>query len=177
MSSPTDSKRVDLGCVLAVYTAPGEGQPMELRTEVTAVAGKGIEGDRYAIGAGTFTNGEQTSHITLIEAEALEALKHEDGIELAQDASRRNVVTRGVALNHLVGIEFKVGNTLLRGDRLCEPCAYLEGRTQEGVKAGLKHRGGLRASIITDGTIRPGDRISRPRLDHDLNDNEDQKGS
>lgn len=167
MSASTSVTAVDIGCVEAIYVAPGEGAPMEPRSEVLAEAGLGIQGDRYAIGSGTFTDGGQTSHITLIEAEAIEALKHEEAMELAPGATRRNLVTRGVALNHLVDVEFRVGEVRLRGDRLCEPCGYLEGLTQEGVKAGLKHRGGLRASILSSGPIHSGDRITRPALAHD----------
>lgn len=160
--------RVDIGCVEAIFTTPEQRAPMQKRDEVNAIEGVGLEGDRYAIGTGTFSTGEKTSHITLVEAEAVEALKREDGIELAFGETRRNVVTRGVPLNHLVGCEFTVGEVRLRGDRLCEPCGYLEGRTQEGVRAGLKHRGGLRASIVGGGTIRTGDRVVRETREHDL---------
>jgi MOSC domain-containing protein YiiM len=96
----------------------------------------------------------------LIEIEAIEALKREKDITLVPAASRRNLVTRGVPLNHLVGREFRVGPVRLLGTRLCEPCAYLEGLTQKGVLAGLIHRGGLRADIVAGGTIRVGDLVS-----------------
>jgi len=164
---------VDIGLVEAIFVASNQRAPMESRESVNAVAGVGLEGDRYAIGTGTFSTGEKTSHITLIEAEAIEALKREEGIELASSDTRRNVVTRGVALNHLVGYEFTVGEVRLRGDRLCEPCGYLEGLTQEGVKAGLKHRGGLRASIVHGGSIRTGDRVIREVRNHDLQPQKD----
>ena len=98
--------------------------------------------------------------VTLIEIEAIEALEREKNIAIAPGAARRNVVTRGVPLNHLVGREFQVGSVRLRGTRLCEPCAYLEGLTQKGVLAGLIHRGGLRAEIVTAGTIRVEDIIT-----------------
>jgi len=135
--------------------------PMESRQEVTAVAGRGIEGDRYLRGTGYWSKSPGASRdITLIEIEAIEALKSEKDIELAPGASRRNLVTRGVPLNHLVGREFQVGPVRLLGTRLCEPCAYLEGLTQKGVLAGLIHRGGLRADIVAGGTIRVGDLVS-----------------
>ncbi len=73
--------------------------------------------------------------------------------------SRRNIATRGVPLNQLVGREFTVGAISLKGIRLCEPCGHLEGLTREGVRAGLVHRGGLRAQILTGGVIRPGDPV------------------
>jgi MOSC domain-containing protein YiiM len=76
--------------------------------------------------------------------------------------SRRNLLTRGVPLNHLIGREFTVGEVVLRGIRLCEPCDHLEGLTVKGIKDGLHHRGGLRAEILHGGTLQPGDAI-RPR--------------
>jgi MOSC domain-containing protein YiiM len=96
----------------------------------------------------------RAAKVTLIELKSIELLKREKSIAIEPEASRRNVVTRSVPLNHLVGREFQVGAVLLRGMRLCEPCAYLEGLTQQGVLAGLIHRGGLRAEIVTGGTIR-----------------------
>jgi MOSC domain-containing protein YiiM len=96
----------------------------------------------------------------LIESEAIEALKRDYGIELQPGDSRRNIVTRGVPLNHLVGCEFKIGAVTLRGIELCEPCAHLQKLTQQGVVRGLVHRGGLNAEILTDGLIRPGDAVT-----------------
>ena len=98
--------------------------------------------------------------ITLIEAEAIEAVPREYGVELSPAEARRNIVTRGVALNHLVGREFRVGNVVLRGIRLCEPCEHLERLTRPGVLEALVHRGGLRAQIVSGGTIQVGDSIS-----------------
>ncbi len=100
--------------------------------------------------------------MTLIEAEALEGLKHDYGIAIAPGDSRRNVVTRDVPLNHLVNREFLVGNVRLRGTRLCEPCAHLERLTEGGVLRGLVHRGVLRAEILSGGTIRVADPIMLP---------------
>jgi MOSC domain-containing protein YiiM len=97
--------------------------------------------------------------VTLIEVEALEALQRDYGVELQPSESRRNIVTRGVALNHLIGREFSVGDVRLRGLELCEPCGHLEGLTRPGVKQGLIHRGGLRAQILSEGVINVGDRI------------------
>lgn len=125
-----------------------------------AIPGKGLEGDRYHSQTGTFSNKPGPAReVTLIEIEALEALKRDYGIELGLGSSRRNLVTRGVPLNHLVGREFRVGEVTLRGIRLCEPCSHLEGLTRPGVIRGLVHRGGLRAQILTEGTICAGDTI------------------
>jgi MOSC domain-containing protein YiiM len=129
------------------------GERIVLVKEVRAVAGKGLEGDRY------FAHAKPDSQVTLIEAEAVEALTHESGVELKPGDARRNIVTRGVALNHLVEREFRVGEVTLRGIRLCEPCAHLAGLTAQKVLPGLVHRGGLRAQILNDGVIRAGDII------------------
>jgi MOSC domain-containing protein YiiM len=122
--------------------------------------GKGLEGDRYFHGRGTWSPTPGTGrHITLIESEALEALKRESGMDLAPGASRRNLVTRGVPLNHLVNRNFRVGQVVLRGMRLCEPCKHLEELSQPGVNSALLHRGGLRAEVIQEGIIRVGDSV------------------
>lgn len=133
---------------------------MSSATEVRAVAGKGLEGDRYYHEAGTFSQQPGPGRdVTLIEVEAIEALKRDYGIELDPGDSRRNLVTRGVALNHLVGQEFQIGGVKLRGVRLCDPCSHLEKLTAKGVMRGLIHGGGLRADIIAGGLIRVGDPV------------------
>src|SRR6266700_1235125 len=150
------------GNVVYLYTARDAAAPMESTQEVKAVAGRALEGDRYFDGKGHWSKTPGVSReVTLIEIEAIEALEREKNIAIAPGAARRNVVTRGVPLNHLVGREFQIGGVRLRGTRLCEPCAYLEGLTQKGVLAGLIHRGGLRAEIVTSGTIRVEDIITQ----------------
>jgi MOSC domain-containing protein YiiM len=149
------------GNVVSLHIARDAAVPMESIREVKAVAEQGLEGDRYFNGIGYWSKHPGVSReVTLIEIEAIEALEREKNIAIAPGAARRNVVTRGVPLNHLVGREFQVGAVRLRGTRLCEPCAYLEGLTQKGVLAGLIHRGGLRAEIVTGGTIRVEDIIT-----------------
>jgi MOSC domain-containing protein YiiM len=129
-------------------------------TEARVVPGKGLEGDRYFDGTGTWSNHPGNGReVTLIEIEAIEALARESEIQLKPGDSRRNLVTRGVPLNHLVGREFRVGEVRLKGMRLCEPCEHLEGLTRKGVKSALAHRGGLRAEAISGGTVRTGDTI------------------
>jgi len=132
---------------------------MENRNQVNAIAGKGVEGDRYFLRIGTYSSSPAVSRdITLIEIETIEALQRK-GILLSPGDVRRNLVTRGVPLNHLAGCTFLIGEVLLRGTRLCEPCSYLETMTQKGVLRELIHRGGLRADILTDGVIRVGDAV------------------
>jgi len=148
------------GTVAAICIAPTARAPMTSVSEVRAIAGKGLEGDRYSAGTGTYsTHPGSGRHVTLIELEAVEALHRDYTIALVPTAARRNIVTRGVALNHLVGRRFRVGDVILAGVRLCEPCNHLESLTQRGVRGGLVHRGGLRAEILSDGLIRVGDLI------------------
>ncbi len=147
-------------CIERIYITREAKAEMEAVSEATAVAGQGLLHDRYAAGRGTFSAHPGTGReVTLIEAEALEGLQLERSISLQPERSRRNLVTRGVALNHLVNREFQVGEVRLRGVRLCEPCEHLEGLTQPGVRKGLIHRGGLRADIVLGGTIRIGDPV------------------
>jgi MOSC domain-containing protein YiiM len=125
--------------------------------EAIAVAGRGLEGDRYFRAEGTFSDrGGDGRDVTLIEAEAIERLALDDGIELGIGDSRRNVVTRGVSLNDLVGKRFRVGEAECLGRRLAEPCTHLEQLTQPGVLKGLVHRGGLRANIVRGGPVAVG---------------------
>lgn len=119
-----------------------------------ALEGLGLQGDRYFNGEGTFyEDGKSGQDLTLIEAEALEGLLADTGIALEAEVAGRNLVTRGVDLNALVGKRFRIGGVECRGDRLCEPCATLARRTDPGVLRGLAHRGGLRADIVRGGEI------------------------
>jgi MOSC domain-containing protein YiiM len=148
------------GIVISLHIAPTGAAAMQSMGQVRAVARRGLEGDRYFNQLGTFSNDPGTGrHVTLIEIEAVEALKRDYDFDMLPSLSRRNIVTRGVALNHLVEREFSVGQVILRGTRLCEPCSHLEKLTRQGVMRGLIHRGGLRAEIMTSGMIRIGDAI------------------
>ncbi len=149
------------GSVEAIYVSPEAGVlPTEVES-VAAVAGRGLKGDRYFRDAGTFSDEPRSNgrDITLIEAEAVEGLARDTGIELDAAATRRNVVTRGIALNDLVGRRFTVGEVECMGQRLCDPCSHLEKLTQPGVLKGLVERGGLRADVVRDGEIRVGDEV------------------
>ena len=148
------------GTIHSIHIATAAKEPTHAVAEVHAIPGVGLEGDRYALKLGTFYNPEPAYELTLIEAEAIEAIKKEYKVELAPGDARRNLVTRGVPLNHLVGREFRIGDVLIRGIRLCEPCSHLEALTQQPVMKSLRHRGGLRAQILKEGTIRVGDTVS-----------------
>jgi hypothetical protein len=149
------------GSVEGIFIAAEAEGPTRPVDEVAAVAGQGLDGDRYFAGGGTFFEERKPGQdITLIEAEAIEGLATENGIELAPGAARRNVVTRGIGLNDLVGRRFTVGEVECIGQRLCDPCSHLEGLTEPGVLKGLVNRGGLRADVVTDGRIAIGDSVS-----------------
>ena len=147
------------GTVESIYLASAAEGPMEARDQVVAIPGVGLEGDRYALRQGTFYKPEPEFELTLIEAEAVEALRRDYEVELAAGDARRNIVTRGVPLNHLVEKEFRIGDVRIRGIRLCEPCDHLQRLTGKHLIKGLLHRGGLRAQILTPGTIRVGDEV------------------
>ena len=158
------------GTVVSLHIAAQASVAMRSVAEARAIPGRGLEGDRYFDGTGFHST--KPSHggreITLIESEAVEALfggvinaaGERPRIKLAASDARRNVVTSGVPLNHLVGREFWVGSVRMRGTRLCEPCKHLEELTQPGVLSGLIHRGGLRAQILNEGVIHVGDTIA-----------------
>jgi MOSC domain-containing protein YiiM len=148
------------GTVVSINITEDGATPMRSVLEAHAVPGRGIEGDRYYLGQGTFSKTEGTGRqITLIEIEAIEEVEITYGYKLEPSDARRNVVTRDVPLNHLVGKEFTVGEVTLRGVRLNGPCNHLAKLTDPKVKEALVHRGGLRADILTEGTIHPGDAV------------------
>jgi MOSC domain-containing protein YiiM len=144
------------GQLLAIYLHGPKGEDLHAVETAQVAPQRGVEGDRYCRKDGA---GKSDQEVTLIEMEALEALGRECQLEIAPFKARRNLLTRGVPLNHLVGREFVVGNVILRGLRLCEPCDHLEGLTVKGIKDGLHHRGGLRAEVVRGGELRQGDPI------------------
>jgi MOSC domain-containing protein YiiM len=149
------------GTVLSIHIAPAGSAPIISIGDIQAIAGKGLEGDRYFRKTGSFSKTPGSGReVTLIEIEAIEALKREYQIDIDAGQARRNIVTRGVALNHFIDREFAIGEVVLRGTRLCDPCAHLEKLTVKGTMRGLIHRGGLRADIVLGGVIRVGDVIS-----------------
>jgi MOSC domain-containing protein YiiM len=148
-----------LGFVEAIHIASTAAEPTRSVESVQAVAGVGLEGDRYAAGLGHYADDRVSRDLTLIEAEVIENLAQEAGIELAAGETRRNLTTRGVELNDLVGRRFWVGEVLCEGTRLCEPCQYLADLTGKPLLRSLVHSGGLRADIVRGGVITRGDRV------------------
>ena len=148
------------GEVLSVHLADDGGARMSSPTMIKAIAGRGVQGDRYCLGreSGHFSHHKGARRqITLFESEVLDAALRDHNLTLAADECRMNVVTRGVPLNHLVGLRFRVGDVVLRGMKLNEPCSRLEEVVGKRVVSVLVHRCGLFAEILLGGTIRPGD--------------------
>jgi MOSC domain-containing protein YiiM len=161
---PSAAAARSAGTVEAIMVAPEAEASMVRVDRAMARAGRGLEGDRYVDQRGTFSNAHARGHdLTLIEAEVLDGLELPAG-RLAPEEARRNLVTRGMDLNALVGRHFRVGDVECFGQRLCEPCAHLERLTAEAGKPGtlraLIHKGGLRADLLSDGEIRVGDEIA-----------------
>ncbi len=151
-----------LGTVEAIALAERATGDMQTVDRANALAERGLDGDRYAAKAGTFTPADDTARgydLTLIEAEVLESLTLPEGRALGFAEARRNIVTRGIDLNALVGRRFRVGDVECLGQRLCEPCSHLERLTTRGTLRGLIHGGGLRADVLSDGVISTGDLI------------------
>jgi MOSC domain-containing protein YiiM len=144
------------GVVESIHVAPEAGAPAVAIDAARAFAARGLEGDRHVTGSGTFPSGLPGSALTLIEAEVCASFSP----PLGADEHRRNVVTRGIDLNALVGHEFTIGEVRCRGARLCEPCTVVERYASRPVLRALVHRGGLRADILTDGVIHTGDRVA-----------------
>jgi MOSC domain-containing protein YiiM len=145
---------VDVGRVEQINIGPPRTLPAPV-DHVSAHAGKGLVGNRYYFEDGA----DSGTALTLIAAEALEAMVDEHGVEITAAESRRNVLTRGIDLNALVGKRFRVGSVECLGVELCEPCTSLERLTRPGVIKGLAHRGGLNADILSDGEITVGDEV------------------
>jgi len=150
---------VGTGRVEAIGIAATAEEPMRSVERARAIPGRGLEGDRHADGAGTFSKPGSSGHdLTLIEAEAIAELGAH-GVELEPLAARRNLVVSGIDLDALIGRRFRVGSVECVGARRCEPCAHLERLTAPGVLRGLVHRGGLRADLLSGGAIAVGDEI------------------
>jgi MOSC domain-containing protein YiiM len=153
-----------MGQVEAIYVALSAGTPMQPMSEVEAVAGVGLAGDRYATGLGFYSprpTDPGAREVTLFEAEVLDGLSSEHGIALSAAEHRRNLTTRGVRLGGLLGRRFRVGEVLLEGVKDCPPCEHLEQLVGKPVLQPLVSRGGLRARVLEGGTIRIGDAIAQ----------------
>ena len=158
------------GVVEGIFIARRSGQPMQSVMEVTGAAGRGLLGDRHCRpdpgtrldpSCGPYAPPHhEVQDLSLVEAEVLDALRDEHGIDLMAAETRRNLVTRGIRLNDLVGRQFTIGGVICEGVELCEPCVSIQRQTGKPVLKPLVHRGGLYARIVSSGTIRLGDAIA-----------------
>jgi len=151
------------GKILNIYISENANDEIKSIKEATLVPGKGIVGDRYYNGKGTFSEklkGKPAVELTLIEKEEIDRFNKEQNLSLSYSDLRRNIVTEGIRLNELVGKIFTIGDVTLKGIRLCEPCQHLAEIVNDSVIPNLVGRGGLRAQIVSANTIRVGERIS-----------------
>jgi MOSC domain-containing protein YiiM len=146
-----------MGHVEHIHIAPYEAARMQSVDDVEARKGVGLIGDRKA----NLTRGEPAPgrEVTLVEAEEVENLARDHGIDLGAGGTRRNITTRGVRLNDLVGKTFRVGDVLMTGHKLCEPCEHLQEMTGKPVIKPLTHKAGLRATLLSGGVIHVGDAV------------------
>lgn len=149
------------GRIAAIFVSDRAAAPMRTHDEIRVIAGRGLLGDRYASSVGTWSRGDDDRrperHVTFIESEVIVAVRRDHGLDLEAADTRRNVVTAGVALNHLVGRDFEVAGVRFRGISLCEPCTHVEQVSGKPIREPLVHRGGLNAEALSDGLIRVGD--------------------
>ena len=152
-----------MGSLIQICIADAASAPMRTVHEIECVSGRGLAGDRYFEGTGTFSaTAKKPSHeVTLVEAEEIEDFNAQFGTNMKPEELRRNFVTRGVRLNDLVGQRFAIGSVTFEGIRLCEPCSHLAAITGDAVLTGLVHQAGLRAAIVESGTVRVGDPVLR----------------
>ena len=150
------------GIVVALFTVDRRAAPMKKVEQLYALAGRGIEGDRYFLGTGTYSKSpEPGRQVTLIKSEVLESLKNKLEINVKPEESRRNILTQGIEINDLIGTEFYVGTVRLRAHRITQPCLYLEKLLdQPGLYKELLDNGGISCEILSDGVIKERDIIT-----------------
>jgi MOSC domain-containing protein YiiM len=149
------------GTLDSIHITPAKSRPMQRLDEARLVAGRGIDGDRYLLGTGTYSvKPGEDRQVTLIESEMLARVAADCGHEIGVDEHRRNLTVTGVPLQHLVGMRFRVGACVLEGMRINQPCRYLNLMLKRDVYMALWNRSGLNCWIVEGGTVRPGDRVA-----------------
>lgn len=149
------------GTIDHIHVTPAKSQPMQRLDEARLLAGQGIDGDRYLLGTGTYSiKPGEDRQVTLIESEMLARVAADCGHEIAPHEHRRNLQVTGVPLQHLVGSRFRVGEALLEGVRINQPCKYLNLMLKRDVYMALWNRSGLNCRILEGGVVRPGDRVT-----------------
>jgi hypothetical protein len=149
------------GTVEQIFIAERSGQPMRAVDEVIGEAGRGLIGDRHCrpVDAPPLAPRDRVPDVSLVEAEVLESLRAEHGIELPPSDTRRNILTRGIRLSDLIGRQFRLGGLLCEGVEICEPCIHVQQKVGKPILKPLVHRGGLRARIVASGTVHVGDAV------------------
>ncbi|MGH7117945.1 MAG: MOSC domain-containing protein [Acetobacteraceae bacterium] len=148
------------GVVLYLHRTEAVSRPMAAEPKLNLIADRGIEGDRYLLGTGFYSNKPEVGRqVTLFEMETLEALARDQGLAFGPHEHRRNVTVRGVPLNHLVGQRFLIGTVLVEATRLSVPCHHLEEVSAKRVFKALLHRAGLNCRILRSGVIAVGDTV------------------
>jgi MOSC domain-containing protein YiiM len=146
------------GTVREIWRAPAAAAPMQRVPDALVLAGRGLAGDRYALGGGTWAAyPQQEKQVTLIDAAEVAAVAREVGVPLTPGLTRRNLVTDGIPLPALVGRYFVVGDVLLFGTKRCPPCTHLERLTGWKLVKALAARGGVNAAVFVGGTVTEGD--------------------
>ena len=146
------------GLLEGIWISASAGGPMVSLSQVEVEKGRGLIGDRYHGGEGTFSRWQRPNRaVSLIESEALEGIMKERGIDLSAGRHRRNLTTKGVSLSALVGGHFRIGTVLFRASATCPPCRYLERSLGQGVFEALRNRGGIRAEVVESGLVKKGD--------------------
>jgi MOSC domain-containing protein YiiM len=155
------------GSLREIWLTPTAAAPMRRVPSARLVVGAGLEGDRYALGGGTWAEyPDLEKQLTLIDAGDVAAVAREVGADLSPGDTRRNLVTTGLALPSLVGGWFAVGEALLFGMKRCPPCTHLERLTGLKLVKAMVHRGGINAAVFAGGPIREGD-VVRPVSDEE----------
>jgi hypothetical protein len=150
------------GIIESILISGNAGGEVVSQSSVKLEIGRGIVGDRYYLSKGTYSKKLEKTHdfeITLIEREEIDVFNQATGLNYDAAAFRRNLVTRGIRLNDLVGKEFSIGDVKFRGVRLCEPCAYLSDLLGSKFMSLMMHKAGLRAQILVNGSIEASDSI------------------
>jgi MOSC domain-containing protein YiiM len=157
LSAGSDEDEGEMAFVEEIYVVPRGGQPMHRVSEVEAVEGRGLTGDRYSMRTGYWTDDDECQ-VTLIEAEHLDEIR--GTVQVSSGQHRRNIVTRGIKLHELAGKTFSIGDAIFEYDRPRPPCRYIQSVSEAGMTKALGHdRGGICARVVTSGTIHVNDRI------------------
>jgi MOSC domain-containing protein YiiM len=147
------------GVIEGIYLAREGGAPVERVEVVEALKGCGLKGDRYCSGTGHWSRFGRDCEVTFVEAEDLDRIGLETGLQLKNGEHRRNIVTRGVSLKDLRRTRFRIGEAVFGHGKPCSVCRHIERLTEPGMTQALRGRGGMCARVLEGGRVRSGDVI------------------